>query len=300
MPLSILMIFVDGVGIGKRDAGVNPFELAGSNLFCLYQDDDGKPRGHDYLENGWIRSLECTMGVDGLPQSASGQTALFTGRNTAKLLGKHLSGFPTRELKELLRTDSIMVNLEREGRKVIFANAFTPPYFEREITRVSATTAMAEGCARRIRSFEDMEKDGAVFMDLTNKWLIEHGYWVTPRTVEEAGVVLAGIARENDFTLFEYFITDVMGHRGDMADGVEQVKILDRFIGAVWENMDHQESLLIITSDHGNIEDMTQKMHTYNRIPLITAGKFASEIADRCEKITDVTPAIQERCSRYF
>ncbi len=293
--MSVLFLFIDGIGVGDEDRAVNPFVFTSSRIFHLTKSNDaGDVYPHTYFDNGYIRSIECSMGVDGLPQSASGQTALFTGVNTAKLLGRHLSGFPTRSLKKILREKSIMVLLERKGYRVLFANAFTPPYFEKKITRVSATTAMAEGCNRRIRNFRDLEKGGAVFMDLTNKWLIANGYWVTPRTIKEAAEVLARVTAENDFTLFEYFITDVRGHRGDFADAVEQAKILEELITTIWSNLDHDEDLLLITSDHGNLEDMSVKTHTNNRIPLILAGKGAESLIGKINKITEVTPALLE------
>jgi 2,3-bisphosphoglycerate-independent phosphoglycerate mutase len=291
--MSILMIFVDGVGIGKNDPEINPFSRAVSRIFPLFLEDaNSLAQPHPNLEDGFLKAIDCRMDFPGLPQSATGQTALFTGVNTAVLLGRHLSGFPNKQLKELLRKESIMVSLEKKGYRVVFANAFTPPYFVKKISRVSATTAMAEACSARIRNFDDLEKGGAVFMDLTNSWLIENGYWVTPRTVEEAGVVLASITHDYDFTLFEYFISDVIGHRGDMTKAVEQVRILDCLINAVWENLDHMNDLMIIASDHGNLEDVTLKSHSENWIPLIFAGKEAGRLIGDIGKITDVTPAI--------
>jgi hypothetical protein len=291
--MSMLMIFVDGVGVGKNDPEINPFSRAVSQIFPLFMEDtDSRTLPHPNLENGFLKAIDCKMDFPGIPQSATGQTALFTGVNTAALLGRHLSGFPSRQLKELLRKKSIMVSLEGKGYQVVFANAFTPPYFARKINHVSATTAMAEACSARIRNFDDLEKGGAVFMDLTNSWLIENGYWVTPRTVEEAGAVLASITHNYDFTLFEYFISDVIGHRGDMTRAVEQVLVLDSFINTIWDNLDHTNDLMIIASDHGNLEDVTLKTHSENRIPLIFAGKEAAGLIGDIGKITDVTPAI--------
>jgi hypothetical protein len=291
--MSILMIFVDGVGVGKNDPEINPFSRAVSQIFPLFlKDTDSRTQPHPNLKNGFLKAIDCKMDFPGLPQSATGQTALFTGVNAAALLGRHLSGFPNRQLKELLRKESIMVSLEGKGYRVVFANAFTPPYFTRKLSRVSATTAMAEACSARIRNFDDLEKGGAVFMDLTNSWLIENGYWVTPRTVEEAGAVLASITHDYDFTLFEYFISDVIGHSGDMTRAVEQVRVLDCFINAVWDNLDHTNDLMIIASDHGNLEDVTLKTHSENRIPLIFAGKEAAGLIGDIGNITDVTPAI--------
>lgn len=299
--MSILMIFVDGIGIGKNDPEINPFSRGVSKVFPLFsENNDSRMQHHPNLPGGFIKAIDCRMDFPGLPQSATGQTALFTGVNTAVLLGRHLSGFPNRQLKDILANDSIMVSLEKKGYNVVFANAFTPPYFARKISRVSATTAMAEACTARIRNFDDLEKGGAVFMDLTNSWLIDNGYWVTRRTVEEAGTVLASITHEHDFTLFEYFISDVIGHRADMEKAVEQVRILDSFINTVWDNLDHSNDLMIITSDHGNLEDINMRTHSENRIPLIFAGKEAAGLIENIERITDITPAVLAKAKKVL
>ena len=54
-------------------------------------------------------------------------------------------------------------------------------------------------------------------MDFTNRILIESGEDVAERSEEEAATVLARIVAENRFTLYEYFITDKVGHAQDMA-----------------------------------------------------------------------------------
>jgi 2,3-bisphosphoglycerate-independent phosphoglycerate mutase len=86
------------------------------------------------------------MGIPGLPQSATGQTTIYTGINAPKKLGKHLTGIPNRELRELLRKFSIFVILKNEGFKCKFMNAFRPIFFTTpEIflnLHMSATTEM--------------------------------------------------------------------------------------------------------------------------------------------------------------
>ena len=78
--LKILFIFVDGLGIGSSDPEVNP----------LYD-----PR-FPFLNNmlSQARPLDACLSVAGLPQSATGQAALFTGVNAAKEMGRHIEGFP--------------------------------------------------------------------------------------------------------------------------------------------------------------------------------------------------------------
>ena len=56
-------------------------------------------------------------------------------------------------------------------------------------------------------------------MDYTNRILIERGEDVSERSRGRGGDVLARIVAENRFTLYEYFITDKVGHAQDMRAG---------------------------------------------------------------------------------
>jgi 2,3-bisphosphoglycerate-independent phosphoglycerate mutase len=44
---------------------------------------------------------------------------------------------------------------------------------------------------------------------------------------------------------------------------------------------------LVVTSDHGNLEDLTTSNHTRNPVPLLAIGPIAAPMA-RAESITDV------------
>ena len=72
---------------------------------------------------------------------------------------------------------------------------------------------------------------------------------------------MAALSKDYDFTLFEYFLSDLAGHRAEKEKAARVVQTLDRFIGALASNLDPAETLLIITSDHGNLEDLTHRSH---------------------------------------
>ena len=84
---SILFFFVDGFGL-TNDNENNPisnFKIMNnldSNMFYTTNNDK-----KDYIKKGenWIlKPIDACLGVDGLPQSATGQSSIFTGENTAK------------------------------------------------------------------------------------------------------------------------------------------------------------------------------------------------------------------------
>ena len=111
-------------------------------------------------------------------------------------------------------------------------------------------------------------------------------------TPEEAGEVLASIVAENKFTLYEYFITDKIGHAQDREAANRVLPMLARFIRTLLANLDLDRSTVILTSDHGNLEDLSVRNHTLNLVPTIVWGRNRERIAARIRSLTDITPTI--------
>ena len=60
----------------------------------------------------------------------------------------------------------------------------------------------------------------------------------------------------------------------------------------VIDAIDLNDSLVVITSDHGNVEDTTAKGHTRNPVPTILIGARREKIAPQIHALTDLTPAL--------
>jgi hypothetical protein len=285
---SVLLFFIDGLGIGTRGAH-NPFDgLSDAAPLAIFQNE--LP---ELPFDGVLATTDATLGVGGRPQSASGQTTILTGINAAAAIGSHKQGFPNRALLDIIREHSIFLQLKRNGvDSITFANTYTEQFFQRRPRWISATTAAVEAGDLRFNVVDDLRAGRAVFHDFTNALLIERGEVVKPRTPEEAGEVLATIAAAHNFTLYEYFITDKVGHAQDY-DGARQViTLLAKFILSVLAKIDLQSTTLILTSDHGNIEDLSARNHTLNPVPTIVWGKDRQSIASRIKTLADITPAI--------
>jgi len=284
--MSLLLIFIDGIGIGTR-GDHNPLTAVESQLFSIFQGE-----AHHLPFDGRCAITDATLGVEGLPQSATGQTTILTGENGAAHISRHLNGFPSPRLKNLLAEHSIYKKLISRGRSVTFANAYTPSYFEKPPRFVSATTFAAESAGVRLRTLDDLARGEAVFHDFTNKTLIDRACTVPPRTPEEAGANLARLAESNDFTLYEHFMTDRMGHDRDHKLAREHLRNLDRFVTSVLESIDLTRETVVITSDHGNIEDLSTRSHTMNPVATLAFGPASGFVASRVRALTDITPAI--------
>ena len=84
--------------------------------------------------------------------------------------------------------------------------------------------------------------------------------------------MLARIAAEHRFTLYEYFITDKIGHAQDMSAAKTTLTELASFIRELLTKLDLEHTTVILTSDHGNIEDLSSRNHTLHQVPTIIWG----------------------------
>lgn len=250
----------------------------------------GEGRGTDWL----LRSVDANLGVDGLPQSATGQTALFTGINAAQLMERHVAAFPGPRLKGVLDEHSVLKRVIERGGRSLFANAF-PPSFYRAIAerrrRASASVLATWAAGLELPDLEDLAADRALSWDLCRDFANRAlGTRLPEITASEAGRHLAGLAAEHSFTLFETFLPDLVGHRRSAVDPRQVTERLDGLLAGVLQARP-AELTVVVCSDHGNFEAADHKHHTRNPVPLLVVGPGACEF-EEVEDLTGVTPAI--------
>ena len=285
---SVLLFFIDGLGIGTRGP-FNPLDnLPKAAPLAIFQNETPET----FLD-GIVVPTDPRLGVEGRPQSASGQTTILTGVNAPAAVGYHKQGFPNKALLEIIHKHSIFRQLTEAGvQPITFANAYTSRFFSERPRWISATTAAVEAAGLRFRTVEDVRNGAAVFMDYTNRLLIERGEDVLLRSEAEAATVLARIVAENRFTLYEYFITDKVGHAQDVDLAKLILTSLALFIRELLIKLDLDRTTVILTSDHGNIEDLSSRNHTLHAVPTIVWGAQREQIAARIQTLADITPAI--------
>jgi 2,3-bisphosphoglycerate-independent phosphoglycerate mutase len=287
-PVSLLLFFIDGLGIGTRGSH-NPFDgLDNAAPLAIFQNE------RSVLPFGGVLALtDARLGVEGRPQSASGQTTILTGVNAPAAIGYHKQGFPNQVLLDIIREHSIFVQLKSAGvHRVTFANTYSKRFFEKRPRWVSATTAAVEAAGLQFNTVDDLNAGRAMYQDFTNAMLIERGENANLRTPEEAGEVLANIVAANTFTLYEYFITDKVGHAQDMNAAQRVLQMLAQFIRSLLAKLDLERTTVILTSDHGNIEDLSFRNHTLNPVPTILWGRNGARLAARIRSLVDITPVI--------
>ncbi len=288
--MSVILFFIDGLGIGSRGPA-NPLDgLSGAEPLAIFQDEEP-----ELIYDGALVRTDARLGVEGRPQSASGQTTILTGINAPATLGYHKQGFPNEAMRAIIKEHSIFLQLKRAGvLPVVFANAYTQMFFETRPRWVSATTAAVEAAGMQFRTLQDLKEGQAIYQDYTNRLLIERGEDVSLRTPVEAGEILASIAAGHRFTLYEYFITDKIGHAQDFELAREALVDLASFIRTLLARLDLNSTTLMLTSDHGNIEDLSARNHTLNQVPTLIWGQHRDRIAARVRSLADITPAIVE------
>ena len=290
---AVLLIFVDGIGLGPNSP-TNPFvDAASPTLRGLL----GGPLSLEQCQVGEqlvLRAIDATLGVEGLPQSATGQTTLFTGINAARRLGRHVAAFPGPRLRSLIENHGILRRARQEGCRVVFANAFSSEYYdllEQRRRRPSVTVLSAWNAELELLGIDDLVRHRALSWDLCRDLLAE----VVARPVpviraSRAGEDLAGLASQCELAVFETFLPDLAGHRRIEIGSREVVGRLDGLIAGLLRLLpDHVT--VVLTSDHGNFEEPWHKRHTRNPVPLLAFGPQAGRFSD-VESLTGIAPRI--------
>ena len=294
---SVFLFFIDGLGIGER-GGHNPLsQIEGVEPLAHFQNETSK-----VIFDGVMIPTDACLGIEGRPQSASGQTTILTGINAPKLLGHHKQGFPNQALRDVIAEHSIFLQLEcLKITPNTFANAYTPQFFEGTPRWKSATTCAVESSSTvRFRTLEDLKRNESVFMDFTNSVLRARDFDVELWSANKAGKVLADLSKKHRFTLYEYFITDKIGHDQDFNLAKKVLPELAEVVRTLLENVDLQNTTVILTSDHGNIEYLSKRNHTLNQVPTIIWGKYRQIIAKQIDSLADITPSIIRILNQSF
>lgn len=294
----ILVLFMDGVGLGDDDPEINP--LAQAELPILRSLLDGRRPVRANVgyatHHATLLPLDARMGVPGLPQSGTGQTTILTGVNAPALIGQHYGPYPNQPLRDLLSNGNLFRELLVAGKPVAFANAYPDRFLNRlgrGTERLSANSRAAVLAGLKLRGPAELKAGRAISSLLTNKYWREWGYDVPELTAAQAGAQLVRLTDDHALTYFEFWYTDVAGHRQDRELSLYILEQLDEFIGGIIEALDLSRSLLVILSDHGNFEDLSTPKHTLNPALSLLVGANHRDLAPRLGSLQDVTPSLQ-------
>ncbi len=292
---------MDGVGLGKNEPETNPFALAEMPHLLELLDGNRLVEGTAPIEakRASLFSLDATLGVEGRPQSASGQATLLTGKNIPKIIGEHYGPKPNQPIRDILSQGTFFSILKENGYSVTLLNAYPQGYFDginsgkRLFSAIPQSLSFADV---KLQTTEDLYAGKALAADFTGEgWRKHLGYDDSPVMDEHtAGKHLAKLTTDHDFAFFEYWPSDYAGHRQDKEAALNLLESFDAVLGGLLEDWNDDEGLILITSDHGNMENLSVRQHTMNQVPglLIGSSKLRKKFTKNLNNLADIASAI--------
>ena len=294
--MALLFLFVDGIGLAESSPH-NPFSVLSLEGFeRLTSGQQLVSESEPVVEDEQLFvPVDANLGVEGLPQSGTGQAALFSGVNAPKIIDRHFGPFPHSQTKQLLNEESLFQKAQECGQSCHFLNAYPDIFFEKMAARNrwTCTTLMATEAGLELNGEEAVKTGHAITAEITQQaWRERLGIDIPSIPPEESSKRALSAMEAYDLVLFEYYLTDKAGHTQEESFAEQVLQIFDRFLAGILDGMsagtDHS---LVLCSDHGNLEDLSRKTHTRNPVPLLAKGPVAAHLAE-ARSITDVTPGI--------
>ena len=291
-----LIVFLDGLGLASAGEN-NPLSKPNATPFLSrYLEQPLLKQANLSRSETLLKSIDVRLGVAGLPQSATGQTTIYTGQNAAAFLGRHQSGFANGSLRTLIDEYGLFSQVLKLGGTATLANAYSPDYFyaiAHRKRRYSVCTLLNLAANLPFRMAYEYEKGEAIYWDIVGKIsaaINRRSGARSPISPAESGRRLAALSEKHSVTLFECYLTDYAGHAQDKEQALLCLRRIDAFLESAIAHLPKNVTL-IVTSDHGNVEDLSTKRHTLNKVPLIAIGPNANKFA-YIQDLTGITPQI--------
>ncbi len=299
--MRFLFLFMDGIGFGANDSETNPFAKAHMPSLQALVGGHRLVKGVAPLETerATLLELDATLGLPGLPQSATGQAALVTGKNVPQLVGEHYGPKPNKAVASIVREDNLFIQLTQRGYIGCLLNAYPQRYFDSIASGhrlYSAIPLAVTSAGIALKTAEDLQAGEAFSVDFTGHgWREQLGYKDSPlMEAPAAGRRLAAVTTKYDLAFFDFWVSDFVGHHQDMSGSVRLLENFNAVFGGLLEAWDDEQGLILITSDHGNMEDLATRHHTLNAVPALVVGntKLRKQFCSGLGDLTDVMAAI--------
>jgi hypothetical protein len=298
------IFFLDGVGLGSDNPDTNPFVTArlphlngllGERWYI--RPEIGGP-GRITTTQASLIPTDPNMDMPGRPQSATGQATILTGRNVPQIVGEHYGPKPNQAVAGVIRQGNIFKEVTAAGGKAALITPYPQGYFDaiHSGKRLYSSVPLAAASAGlALMTADDLRAGRAVSPGFTGQaWQDHLGYSDIPiLTLAEAGRKIAAIAQTHHFSFFEHWPSDRSGHRGTLSEAVQHLEMIDEVLGGLFEAWDRENGLLIITSDHGNIEEKDHRQHSRNPVPTILFGRDHAHLAGQIHTLADIAPVVR-------
>jgi hypothetical protein len=297
----VLLFFLDGVGLGGPDPARNPFvsaqmphltALLGEGWFL-------QGNGRIHTSRASFVPTDASLGVDGRPQSATGQAAILTGQNVPRLIGEHYGPKPNQAVRNCLQQGTLFHDAVARQEAAALLTPYPPQFFQAIASgkRIYSSVPQAVVAAGLpLLTVDDLRNGTAVSPTFTGQgWRDVLGIADVPiLTLAQAGQRIATLAQKHRFSFFEHWPSDRAGHRGTLAEAAAHLQMVDEVIGGLLAGWDDQNGLLILTSDHGNIEEKEHRLHTRNPVPTLLVGRNHAQWAAQINDLTDIAGVVRQ------
>lgn len=304
MTTFVHIFFMDGVGLGNDNPAINPFvsaqlphltNLLGQSWYI--SPEHGGP-GRITTEKASLIPTDPNMEMPGRPQSATGQATILTGRNVPQIVGEHYGPKPNKSVAEVVKQGNLFQDVVMAGGKAALISPYPQGYFDAINSGkrlYSSVPLAATSAGLSLMSADDLRAGRAVSPGFTGQaWQDHLGYTDIPiLTLFEAGQQIAAIAQTLQFSFFEHWPSDRSGHRGTLEEAVQHLEMIDAALGGLFAAWDWDNGLLIITSDHGNIEEKDHRQHTLNPVPTILFGHNHTQFGRQINNLADIAPVVR-------
>lgn len=295
-------MFLDGVGFGAVDPDRNPFAAAPTPALDELAAGSWSAPAERAEAGVTATRIDATLGTPGLPQSATGQSALLSGRDAVAAMNGHYGPWPGPTLKRFLEDGELFAwaSARFGPEAVAWGSAYPPGFFDaldRGRLRLNAPAHAARTAGATLPDLDAYRRGEAAAADLDGAWFASRGveppggHLPGPRGAERAGRRLARRAADHAFTFLDVWATDRAGHRADAGEARALVERLDAFLAGVLAGRG-ADTTVVVTSDHGNLEDLTHGRHTTAAVPLLAVGPGAAAFRGAAS-LLDVAPAVR-------
>ncbi|WP_293911707.1 metalloenzyme domain protein [Deinococcus sp.] len=218
-------------------------------------------------------ALDTTLGVSGTPQSGTGQSCWLTGRDAVRIMGEHFGPYPGPTLQKLLRQESLPVRLIQAGGTAALLNVYPPGYFAAHDKRPR------HGCFPFSFLAAGLSLNPPGLPSVSPTLGLRYGSpWAAtlePSELHAQGREVARAAQAHDLLVLDLWLSDLLGHEGRpdappelLAAARRYLRCLDALLAGLLEG----GARVVISSDHGNFENLGIKGHTLARVPFAGSG----------------------------
>ena len=230
-------------------------------------------------------ALDAALGVPGLPQSATGQSCWLTGQNAVARMGAHYGPHPGPTLQRLLDSESLPVRLAQHGRRAALLNSYPPGYFQAQ-QQAAERGRVRAGCFPYsfLAAGLPLNPPGLPLLPAT-LGLSYLSPWMpldTPDDWRRRGEQLA-VLDGYELLVFDAWFSDSLGHLGQDPTPPELAAAARAYLqrlDALLDGLLQGGAAVMLSSDHGNFEDLGVKGHTVARVPFAASGHDVSGVQD--------------------